>query len=344
MTSVLSNCSQASKADWRNNSVKYYEKIPSILAVRLFSLVAVYFTLTINASPQDCNALLVPDVDFTQMDLTTRLSYLAIITKDNFEAHKTSASASAYSIYGLFSGNFDNFNTKRESLYQQYGLTDYKKDLSSYYTSRLPIERAKLYAENCLHRHGFFAHVERADEEEVLLRVEWDKGAHDPNEVPLEFSFLKGGKPVSSDLPKKLVHAQPKDIAFERKPGSDFHFVANVDGAEPQSVFIPRFIKEKPLDPTKTLAQQIRDGADFQVLTDNLKNPIGSIGKDFVLHGYYRQRGYEWTVWSAQHPAQPNHRFTYGYPGNPKEGIDRQEAPVNPLDHKMSLLGRGVHV
>ena len=39
-------------------------------------------------SANDCAALLIPDESRTQMDLTTTLSYLSVITSENFEQHK----------------------------------------------------------------------------------------------------------------------------------------------------------------------------------------------------------------------------------------------------------------
>jgi hypothetical protein len=154
-----------------------------------------------------------------------------------------------------------------------------------------------------------------------------------------ENPVVYNGEDVSV-LPKKgkaldiITHisARPKDV----------HQRVSVEIFTNQApVYVPGPFPEPATTPIPSvpLSQQIRDGSEFQVVFSSLAKPLGTIHKDMVLHGFYRQRGDLWYVWSAQHP-RPNHVFIYGPHGDIEEGPSHPKGkPVSPMDHQLNLWG-----
>ena len=276
--------------------------------IALFSATVICLTLHSSASADDCHDLLIHNTKSRHNDLSTSLSSYAEVTKDNFEQRKRDAGASG-DYLGWFSGsaNYSDFNDKRTHEYEKYGFTYSYRDLSSYYESTFPDERVKAYIQ--CRNNGFFSVVAQVDEKLVNLTIGWEKGLGMPDDVAFKPSFVDGGE-LAGNVPKHIKHAERYTVAFKREPETPFYFNANVGGCYTAQIFVPRYIKPVD-DPKKTLAEQIRDGSDFQVTFSKLKQRVGTISNDMALHGFYRPDGNAWFVWSSQHPTAPGRMFVY---------------------------------
>jgi len=188
-----------------------------------------------------CELMLIPDQTFLHSDISTQLSYLAVIDKSNYENHKQTAKIKLKMLIAKAlldgSGDFENFSEKREELFSLNDFHYSSTDTLTFFTSRLPEGRAAEYT-NCL-KSGFRGRVVRADELFVQVEVEWKPPAYNPTTVSFERVFLNGGAIVGA-LPK-LPHSRKRTLNFSRTTGMVFRFNADV-GGETATFFVPAFI------------------------------------------------------------------------------------------------------
>jgi len=209
-----------------------------------------------------CENLLIPDVSFVHKDVATSLSYLATINKTNFESHKTKADADgSIPIADLIlkaSANYDEFDSKRNEVFQQYKFEYSFSDLSSFYESRLSKDAFNAYLA-CINRYGFVARVEKADAENVTVLIRWNPPPHAPDKVAIIDVNILGGT-LLNKMPKNMTHAEEYLLNFSRNPSVRFLFTANVGGTASQ-VFVPAYREYiKPLQLVAMEAIDVRQG------------------------------------------------------------------------------------
>lgn len=239
--------------------------LKSTLAIGYFALGQFAYG---QADPAFCQQILIPDITSQQNDMATQLSYLSIINKDNFEQHKTNAKGNYEYAKGLIdaSGSYDDFAEKRNREYQKYGYSFSSSDLSKFYQSRLPPERAEIAARACGGTpYGFRARVTRADPEYVEVKVSWvafPGGTENPQFTDL---FTRGGE-LASKTPNVLLPQSEYTLQFQRIKDQNFRFSANI-GNTTASVFVPKYVEEPVLKVVDVPIKQISGGVG-QIVTN----------------------------------------------------------------------------
>ncbi len=220
------------------------------------------------ADPAFCQQILIPDTTSQQNDMATQLSYLSVINKDNFQQHKTSAEGNYEYAKGLIdaSGSYDDFDEKRNREYQKYGYSFSSSDLSKFYQSRLPPERAEIAARVCGGTpYGFRARVTRADPEYVEVKVSWVAFPGGTENPPFTDLFTRGGE-LASKVPNALLPSSEYTLQFQRVKEQNFRFSANI-GNTTASVFVPKYVEPVPDKFVDVPIKQINGGVG-QIVTN----------------------------------------------------------------------------
>lgn len=212
-----------------------------IIILGIIEVIVHLLPIPVNAQATACENLLVPDRTFIHMDVTTELAYLSQISASNFQQHKTNAQMTGTFPIGdtLFtnSASYNEFDEKRQQLYQEYQFNYSHQDLSTYYIQQLPEKRGEQYLA-CVYPYGFRARISYVDKDKIGIVVEWRPGAKQPTKVTFQEVTLNGGS-WASKKPTHLEYSVKTTLTFNRSPGNDFRFTANI-GGDTATLFVPK--------------------------------------------------------------------------------------------------------
>lgn len=218
--------------------------LPIIIVLGVVAAIMQLLPVPVDAQVATCENLLVPDKTFIQMDVSTDLAYLSQISASNFQQHKANAQFDGAFPVGdsiiKGSGSYEEFNQKRQQLYQEYQFNYSQKDLSTYYIQRLPAERGEQYLA-CVNPFGFRARISYVDKDKIGIIVEWRPGPNQPTRVKFEPVTLDGGSWVST-MPTHLNYSAKQTLTFNRLSASDFRFTANI-GGDTATLFVPKHLE-----------------------------------------------------------------------------------------------------
>jgi len=233
----------------------------------------------------ECDALLIPDISFTKVDISTDLSYLSVISSSNFESHKKKAKAglSLPIAEGLLeaSANYKEFAERRRSEYAKHKWNYSHQDLSIYYKSRLPDHLAKRFNE-CKNMRGIQILVVRADSEYVEVKVGWVPFPKGPTSVEFNEPFVSGGR-IVGNIPSSLAYSEERTLNFARIAGKTFRFNANAGGST-ASIIVPRFITASPIKKLTLGSCRGQGGANGVQLWGPPGKPCGGMKKPNGKH------------------------------------------------------------
>ena len=130
-----------------------------------------------DANPLDCDAVLVQQLTVDTARQTVDLDWLKLITKDNYEQTKHSAAASYAGYVGYFTGNYDDFNAKRERTFAAEHFTLNVDSARYSYTSHLDAKQIEAWLSCKGGARQLAAYLVDEDEKGVTLKLSWRASA-----------------------------------------------------------------------------------------------------------------------------------------------------------------------
>ena len=114
-----------------------------ILSQSIFALITVTFPVI--ASAEDCSKALIPDKSTIHNDIKTKVAFLKVINKENYDEIKKNAGLTIDDL----GANYDEFSTKRNTYYEEVGFSESNYDASNYLIQHTPPAAFEAYT-RCL--------------------------------------------------------------------------------------------------------------------------------------------------------------------------------------------------
>ncbi len=210
-------------------------------------LLLVFFILGVaSASASDCSVLLTPNNVSWESNEQLKLSYLQLITKENFdEAKRSFDSGGSVIIDGVplnGYGNYADFSQHRQKEFEKYSF-NYSQDSSEKYVASTVSDGARNAYIQCKKIEqqgviGLTAYVERQSDQHISLSLHW---APPPSMggTSLVFTPVSGINRTSTQFPHYIAANATIPIEVDRVAGKEFSLTISAKNYQPIYVDIP---------------------------------------------------------------------------------------------------------
>lgn len=199
---------------------------------------------------EDCSKALILDQVDLQHNVYVTLSYMQLITKDNYsEKRKSLGTGAKLIVEGIpMSGfvDFDSFSSAREKLFEQYEFNSTRSESISYLSQTLSNNAVQAYRA-CLQTQsvrnpGFHGYVSHIDKDVVIVTLFWNAQLVD-GIVPkanINVVFVKGSTTNGTIVPKEIPLNHNRSFAFERKTMGGFSLIIEGGGKPPFKIIVAK--------------------------------------------------------------------------------------------------------
>lgn len=226
----------------------------------LTAFIFTYQSVMLSQSVKDCEAALVQNTELETLQLSERLLAYSILSKDQYEEKNRKGEIN---IPGYFTGNWKDFSTSINSIFQSSGSIsslDASRNYSKYYLS---VNSTKAYL-GCLETiakqsYGFNYYLQSVSEENIVLFFRW-RPTEQPNQkaqptLKIQLAVSGAIDPTNGKELEILPNSE-KPFIFKRNKGEEFILVATPSFGQAATITIPARIKFKTVkDPGPTFKQ-----------------------------------------------------------------------------------------
>jgi hypothetical protein len=197
---------------------------------------------------EQCDGALAKDIYDSSTHYTVDWRLATLVTRDEWNQSNQGGGVNAV-IYGIPVGaSYDDYKNNvsqfmashNESLNIDYSRSIAWQELSANDLAAYEACLAALRAG----APGFYLTADHAERDKIILTVYYEAGAHDPNEVKLQWGGDKSVLPP--DAPKKIFHNVQTTIALKRPATGSVVLTVNAPGIPGDSIVIPSY-PPKPL-------------------------------------------------------------------------------------------------
>lgn len=141
--------------------------------IAIIALLTLVFIGHVFAKPVDCDTVLLQKTsNITRFRHQSHLSWLLLITKENYDEIKKSASAE---LIDYFSGSYDSFRKKREQYLKKANYSKTTDEAREEVRVNLPEDAVPAWRDCVLsNSHGLFTWTDHIDEEGAILGIGWN--------------------------------------------------------------------------------------------------------------------------------------------------------------------------